>query len=172
MGVPLEEMMARLPEDRRRRVAARAAELVAEEMSLRALRKAMGKTQATVARKLGVKQENVSRLEQRTDMLLSTLNDYVRAAGGSLHLVAEFEGRPPVRLAGLAGLRASNEAPRVARGTRRAVARKPPAAVAAAAKKTAGAHAGKRMAPAAKTPSGGARAAAKRPPASRAKTGR
>lgn len=171
MGVPLEEMMARLPEDRRRRVEARAAELVAEEMSLRALRKAMGKTQATVARKLGVKQENVSRLEQRTDMLLSTLNDYVRAAGGSLHLVAEFEGRPPVRLAGLAGLRAGDEAPRAAHGTRRAVARKPPAAVAAA-KKTAGAHAGKRMAAVAKTSSGGARTAGKRSSASRAKAGR
>lgn len=167
MGVPLEEMMARLPKDRRRRVEARAAELVAEEMSLRALRKAMGKTQATVARKLGVKQENVSRLEQRADMLLSTLNDYVRAAGGSLHLVAEFEGRPPVRLAGLAGLRAGDEAPHA---VRRAVARKPPAAVAA--KKTAGAHAGKRMAAASKTPSGGAMAAGKRSPASRAKAGR
>ena len=65
-------------------------------MSLRDLRKALGKTQVTMADRLGIKQENVSRIEQRSDMLLSTLNSYLRSMGGRLRLVAEFEGRPPV----------------------------------------------------------------------------
>jgi transcriptional regulator with XRE-family HTH domain len=101
MGIPLNEMMARLPGDRRRRVEARAAELIAEEMSLRDLRKAMGRTQVAVAAKLGLKQENISRVEKRADMLLSTLDGYLRAIGGHLRLVVEFENRAPVWLSGL-----------------------------------------------------------------------
>jgi transcriptional regulator with XRE-family HTH domain len=100
MGVRLEEMLGRLPADRRRRVEARAAELIAEELSLRDLRKALGKTQVAVAKRLGMKQENVSRIEQRADMLLSTLDNYLNALGGSLRLVAEFKGRAPVTLSG------------------------------------------------------------------------
>ena len=40
MTVSLDEMMADLPPERRRRVEERAAELIAEEMTLRELRKA------------------------------------------------------------------------------------------------------------------------------------
>jgi DNA-binding XRE family transcriptional regulator len=104
MGVPLKDFMARFSAEERERIEARTQELVAEEMSLRALRKAMGKTQAAMADKLGLKQENVSRVEKRTDMLLSTLDGYLRALGGRLHLVAEFKDRPPVRLSGLADI--------------------------------------------------------------------
>jgi DNA-binding XRE family transcriptional regulator len=102
MGVSLNEMLARLPREEREAVKARTAELVAQEMSLRDLRKALGKTQVAMAGRLGIKQENVSRIEQRSDMLLSTLNGYLRGMGGRLRLVAEFEGRAPVELAGLA----------------------------------------------------------------------
>jgi transcriptional regulator with XRE-family HTH domain len=100
MGVKLAEIMDRLPEGRRRKVEVRADELIAEEMSLRELRKALGKTQAAVAKKLGMKQENVSRIEQRADVLLSTLNGYLRSLGGNLRLVVEFKDRGPVTLAG------------------------------------------------------------------------
>jgi hypothetical protein len=104
MSVSLKEMLDRLPEDRRQKVEARARALIAEEMSLRDLRVAMGKTQVAVAEKLGLKQENVSRLEQRADVLLSTLDGYLRALGGRLRLVAEFEGREPVALTGFAAI--------------------------------------------------------------------
>ena len=73
----------------------RARALIAEEMSLRDLRKAREQTQASVAAKLGINQENVSRIEQRSDLLLSTLSNYVGAMGGKLSLVAEFPDRPP-----------------------------------------------------------------------------
>ena len=55
----LKERMDGLSGARREKIEARAAELVAEEMSLRDLRKALKQTQVRVARQLGIKQENV-----------------------------------------------------------------------------------------------------------------
>jgi transcriptional regulator with XRE-family HTH domain len=100
MGVKLNDMLARLSSDRRAKVEARAAELIVEEMSLRDLRKALGKTQVAVAKKLGMKQESVSRVEKRADVLISTLDSYLGALGGSLRLVVEFKDRAPVELTG------------------------------------------------------------------------
>ena len=65
-----------------------------------------------VAEKLRINQENVSRLEQRSDLLLSTLSGYVAAMGGKLSLVVEFPDRPPVTLTGLAALDDSSETDR------------------------------------------------------------
>jgi hypothetical protein len=104
MGRTLDDWIDSLPPQERHRVEERAAELIADEMSLRDLRKAMKKTQVAIARKLKVRQHGVSKIEQRTDMLLSTLRDYVRALGGELHLVAEFKNRPPVRLTDIGGI--------------------------------------------------------------------
>ena len=50
-------------------------------MNLAMIRKAAQMTQVEVARKLGVGQGVVSRLEHRGDMLLSTLYDYLTATG-------------------------------------------------------------------------------------------
>ena len=100
----LKERMDKLPKARRKKVKARAAALIAEEMSLRDLRKARKQTQVRLAKKLGINQENVSRIEQRADMLLSTLSGYVEAMGGKLRLVAEFPDRPPIALKGIASL--------------------------------------------------------------------
>lgn len=102
--ITLEEKIALLPEDRRHRIEERAKVLIAEEMTLRDLRKARNQTQARVASELGINQENVSRLEQRSDLLLSTLRGYVEAMGGKLSLMAEFPDRPPVAIAGIAAL--------------------------------------------------------------------
>ncbi len=111
MGRTLDEWIASLPADERRRIEARAAELIGEEMSLRDLRKAMKKTQVAIAKRLKVRQHGVSKIEQRTDMLLSTLRGYVRALGGELHLVAEFKDRPAVRLTEIGGIADENKAP-------------------------------------------------------------
>ena len=102
MAVNVEDKIARLDPDRRQRVEDRAQELIAEEMTIRELRKARQLTQVNVARKLGISQDGVSRLEQRSDLLLSTLRKTVEAMGGNLSLVAKFPDRPPVELAGLA----------------------------------------------------------------------
>jgi len=98
MARTLREVIASLPPDERAKVEARSKELIAEEMSLQALRKAMHKTQVAVAKRLKVRQDTVSKIEKRSDLLLSTLRSYVEAMGGNLELIATFENRPPVRL--------------------------------------------------------------------------
>jgi transcriptional regulator with XRE-family HTH domain len=87
---------------RRRKIKARAAEILAEEMTRQQLRRARKLTQVRMAKKLGMTQDGVSRLEKRTDVLLSTLRGYVEALGGKLSLVAEFPDRSPVILSGIA----------------------------------------------------------------------
>ncbi len=102
MALNVEDVIARLDPAERRKVEEMAAELIAEEMTLRELRKARKLTQVSVARELGIGQDGVSRLEQRSDILLSTLRRTVEAMGGSLSLIARFPDRPPVELSGLA----------------------------------------------------------------------
>jgi len=74
MARSLNDKLAELPAARREKIAARASDLIAEEMSLRDLRRALGQTQAKIAADLGVGQDSVARYEQRTDMLISTLS--------------------------------------------------------------------------------------------------
>jgi transcriptional regulator with XRE-family HTH domain len=100
--------MDKLPRARRKKVEERARVLIAEEMSLQDLRRARKQTQVRVAKELGINQENVSRIEKRSDLLLSTLSGYVEAMGGTLRLVAEFPDRPPVALTGIAALDKEN----------------------------------------------------------------
>src|SRR5712672_4748530 len=102
MSVNVREKIRKLNSTQRKKVAARAAELIAEEMSLRELRKSRKLTQTRVAKALGVTQDSVSRLEKRSDLLLSTLRKTVKAMGGNLSLVAEFPDRAPVVLSGIA----------------------------------------------------------------------
>ena len=102
MALNVNDVIAGLDPARRRKVEKRAAELIAEEMTLRELRKARQLTQASVAAELGITQDGVSRLEQRSDLLLSTLRRAIEAMGGSLSLVARFPDRPPVELSGIA----------------------------------------------------------------------
>lgn len=118
MGVKLNDMLSRLSNDRRAKVEARAAELIAEEMSLRDLRKALGKTQVAVAKRLGMKQESVSRVEKRADVLISTLDSYLRALGGSLRLVVDFKDRAPVELTGFGEIKHPQGGPRSPRTSR------------------------------------------------------
>ena len=54
-----------------------------------------------MARKLGVKQVSISRLESRSDPRLSTLEKYINAMGGRLHLIVEFPEDEPVVLTGI-----------------------------------------------------------------------
>jgi Helix-turn-helix domain len=82
----------------------RPAHLIGEEMSLRDLRLARKLTQAKMAELLQMQQGNVSRFEQRSDLHLSTLREFVQAMGGELRLVTEFPDRPPIILSGFQAL--------------------------------------------------------------------
>ncbi len=68
MARALTDKLNSLPDDRRARSEARAAELIDQELTLRELRKALDMTQAALAEQLKVGQDTVSRLERRTDM--------------------------------------------------------------------------------------------------------
>jgi DNA-binding XRE family transcriptional regulator len=103
MPVNVNEIIRKLSPAERKKVEGRAAELIAEEMSLRDLRKARKLTQARVAKVLGVTQDSVSRLEKRSDLLLSTLRKTVKAMGGDVRIIAEFPDRAPVVLSELSG---------------------------------------------------------------------
>jgi transcriptional regulator with XRE-family HTH domain len=92
MAKKLEHLMEQLPARRRAAIKARAGELA----TLKDLRQAVAQTQQDLAVALGVGQDTISRLEKRSDMLLSTLRRYVEAMGGTLELVAQFPNRPPV----------------------------------------------------------------------------
>ena len=102
MATNVDDIMKELSPAQRKKVEARAAELIAEEMTLRELRYARKLTQVKMAKKLGVTQDSVSRLEKRSDLLLSTLRKTVEAMGGNLSLIAEFPDRSPVVLSGIA----------------------------------------------------------------------
>jgi transcriptional regulator with XRE-family HTH domain len=87
-----------LPEARRKAILAAADRLIAEELTLAELREARRRSQAELAKRLGVQQSAVSRMERRTDMYLSTLRIIVEAMGGTLEIIAQFPDRPPVRI--------------------------------------------------------------------------
>ena len=80
-------------------------------MSLRDVRQALTLTQQRMAETLGIGQDGVSRLEKRSDLLLSTLRTYIEATGGQLSLIAEFSDRAPVTLSGLATMETAPHPP-------------------------------------------------------------
>jgi transcriptional regulator with XRE-family HTH domain len=86
----LDQIIDSLPPERRAKVTARGQQLVLPEIALRHLRQAHELTQERMAELLHIRQASISRIENRSDMLLSTLRSYVEAMGGSLRLVAEF----------------------------------------------------------------------------------
>ena len=83
------ELEAKMSPERRARVAARVkAELAL--MPLHQLRNAREMTQTRLAEVLEMDQGNISKLEKRTDMYLSTLRSYIEAMGGALEIRAVF----------------------------------------------------------------------------------
>lgn len=61
-----------------------------QEMALVEVRKAMSLTQTDLAEALHIKQAALARLENRTDMYISSLRKYITALGGELDIVARF----------------------------------------------------------------------------------
>ena len=100
MARTIDDFIAALPKERQKQIDARYKEMDAEYMALQELRKAMEFTQEQIADELNMDQGNLSKLEKRTDLMLSTLRRYIEAMGGTLKLVAEFPERPPVEVAG------------------------------------------------------------------------
>jgi DNA-binding XRE family transcriptional regulator len=86
------DLLNAMPTDRQQRIAKRVRETVAA-MPLDELRRARQMTQIKLAETLGVNQGEVSKIEHRTDLYLSTLSEYVEALGGRLEIRAVFPDR-------------------------------------------------------------------------------
>jgi DNA-binding XRE family transcriptional regulator len=86
------ELTKDLSPERRERIEQRKEQL-REEMTLSELRKAFLLTQDTLAITLNVKQAEISKIENRADMLMSTLRNFVQAMGGDLEVRAVFPDR-------------------------------------------------------------------------------
>jgi DNA-binding XRE family transcriptional regulator len=87
-----QELLDSMPAGRRRKIARRVAKALAA-MPLQELRQARQMTQTELAQALGVNQGEVSKIEHRTDVYLSTLASYVEALGGRLEVRAVFRDR-------------------------------------------------------------------------------
>ena len=89
MARKFEELRAKMSPERRERNSARAREEL-RNMPLHQIRNARRMTQTRLAELLEMDQGNISKLEQRTDMYLSTLRSYIEAMGGALEIRAVF----------------------------------------------------------------------------------
>ena len=86
------ELIEAMPRERQQRIEKRFQDSLAA-MPLDQLRKAQEMTQLQLAEILGVNQGEVSKIEHRSDICLSTLADYVEAMGGRLEIRAVFKDR-------------------------------------------------------------------------------
>lgn len=90
---PYSELRQRMSPQARAAADERAATLDCQmnrEMDLADVRRAHALSQQELGQALGIGQSSVARLEQRTDMYVSTLRRYVEAMGGELEIVARF----------------------------------------------------------------------------------
>lgn len=86
------ELIGAMPADRQQRIERRFQDSVAA-MPLDQLRKAQEMTQLQLAEILGVNQGEISKIEHRSDICISTLADYIEAMGGRLEIRAVFKDR-------------------------------------------------------------------------------
>lgn len=78
---------------------AASARALRDALDLKGLRAGKGITQAELAERLGKSQGNISELERRDDVYLSSLREYVEALGGRLEIAAIFEEeRTPIAI--------------------------------------------------------------------------
>ena len=87
-----QELLDEMPAARRKKIAQRVEQALAA-MPLEEVRRARQMTQVALAQTLGVNQGEVSKIEHRTDVYLSTLAGYVEALGGRLEIRAVFPDR-------------------------------------------------------------------------------
>ena len=89
MAKKFSELEAKMSPERKARIAEKVKEALAE-MPLNELRNARGLSQAMLADALHIQQPAIAKLENRTDMYISTLRSHIRAMGGELDVIARF----------------------------------------------------------------------------------
>ncbi len=94
--IPLEQLLAeQFTAEERAQIRATADRLF-REMLLAEVRELTGKTQSEVAKRLGIRQPSLSKIERQSDMKLSTLSGLAEAYGGKLRVVIDFPDRDSV----------------------------------------------------------------------------
>jgi transcriptional regulator with XRE-family HTH domain len=115
MARKFQELIDQMSPERRaeydRNVKQLRAQMRLDEMRLHELRRALRLSQQTLARRLKTDQAQISRLEQRTDLFVSTLRRYVEALGGQLEIVATFPEGASVRIENFSDLRPEKSRP-------------------------------------------------------------
>ena len=86
------QLLEAMPPARRQKIDHRFEEALAA-MPLEELRKAQALTQVQLGEILGVHQSEVSKIEHRSDLCVSTLAEYIEALGGHLEIRAVFPDR-------------------------------------------------------------------------------
>jgi transcriptional regulator with XRE-family HTH domain len=89
MAKPYSTLRAKMSPEARAKAEEQTRQLM-QEMPLQELRQARKLSQEQMAKNLHTKQSNVSRIEKRTDMYISTLRSVIKAMGGDLEIVARF----------------------------------------------------------------------------------
>jgi DNA-binding XRE family transcriptional regulator len=115
-AIPAHEVFAKLPAHVREAGEARGRELV-QEYTLRQVREAVSLTQAAVAKAAHTTQDQVSKIERREDLMVSTLEKHIAALGGTLRISVDIPGRPPIPLSLKGGKPVVTPAPRQGRKT-------------------------------------------------------
>ena len=95
MATTLRDKTAGLPAARRARIHAETDRLHDEYKTLQELRKARELTQIEIAKALNIRQASVAQMEERSDLMTSTLRGYIESMGGKLLLVVELPDRAP-----------------------------------------------------------------------------
>ena len=90
MAKSFDELVKRTATKKTQAKAARRAQELLRELLLSEIRQLAGKSQQEVAQTLGMKQPSLSKLENQTDMQISTLRKIVQALGGKLEVLARF----------------------------------------------------------------------------------
>jgi len=98
-AIPVEEILASLPAEEQAAIEVRGKQILAKvkrQMTMAELRKTRKVSQAAMAEALGIGQEQISRMERRRDIRLSTIERTIHALGGELKIIATFPGQDPI----------------------------------------------------------------------------
>ena len=107
MAKSFNKLLDEMSPQRRKRIEKQARSALTE-INLRELRQAFALTQKQLADTLKINQAAISKMENQSDMYLSTLRRFLEAMGARLRIVAEFPGGDEVVISQFAGQRDSN----------------------------------------------------------------
>ena len=89
----LQKFWDSLPENEKEEIKRESEALKTEYNSLQEIRKELELSQQDVANSMGVKQVSISKLENRDDIKISTLREYLEAMGAKVKIIVEIKDK-------------------------------------------------------------------------------